>query len=130
MGKVRIKTKTFDEATGVTTVVVGTPLGEFTGKTTFKEETGSPSFERGVELAEWKASIKYVKALKRMYKTKAAAMKEYLDQITDMKECNAYSKEGTKAYKMMNEYLDYARIAQETVDSMKIIWRELADVRG
>ena len=42
-------------------------------------------------------------------------MQEFLNQITDMKECDAFSKEGTKAYKMMKEYLDYVSKAESTI---------------
>ena len=40
---------------------------------------------------------------------------EFLNQITDMKECDAFSKEGTKAYKMMKEYLNYANGAESAI---------------
>ena len=115
MRSFKIKSKDINKETGLTKVTITTSIGEFTGFSKYIEDNDEFSENLGVEIAYMKAVRKYYRTTKRIYKVKAKAMQEFLNQITDMKECDAFSKEGTKAYKMMKEYLDYASRVESTI---------------
>ena len=115
MRSFKIKNKDVNKETGLTKVTITTPIGEFIGFSKYVEDNDEFSENLGIEIAYMKAVRKYYRTTKRIYKVKAKAMQEFLNQITDMKECDAFSKEGTKAYKMMKEYLDYASRAESTI---------------
>ena len=115
MRSFKIKSKDVNKETGLTKVTITTPIGEFIGFSKYVEDNDEFSENLGIEIAYMKAVRKYYRTTKRIYKVKAKAMQEFLNQITDMKECDAFSKEGTKAYKMMKEYLDYASRAESTI---------------
>lgn len=115
MRSFKIKSKDINKETGLTKVVITTSIGEFIGFSKYIEDNDEFSENLGIAIAYMKAVRKYYRTIKRIYKVKAKAMQEFLNQITDMKECDAFSKEGTKAYKMMKEYLDYASRAESTI---------------
>ena len=115
MRSFKIKSKDINKETGLTKVTITTPIGEFIGFSKYVKDNDEFSENLGIEIAYMKAVRKYYRTTKRIYKVKAKAMQEFLNQITDMKECDAFSKEGTKAYKMMKEYLDYASRAESTI---------------
>lgn len=116
MRNFKIKSKDINKETGLTKVTITTSIGEFTGFSKYIEDNDEFSENLGIAIAYMKAVRKYYRTIKRIYKVKAKAMQEFLNQITDMKECDAFSKEGTKAYKMMKEYLDYASRAESTIN--------------
>ena len=116
MRNFKIKNKDINKETGLTKVTITTPIGEFIGFSKYIEDNDEFSENLGIAIAYMKAVRKYYRTIKRIYKVKAKAMQEFLNQITDMKECDAFSKEGTKAYKMMKEYLDYASRAESTIN--------------
>lgn len=115
MRSFKIKSKDINKETGLTKVTITTSIGEFIGFSKYIEDNDEFSENLGIAIAYMKAVRKYYRAIKRIYKVKAKAMQEFLNQITDMKECDAFSKEGTKAYKMMKEYLDYVSKAESTI---------------
>ena len=115
MKRCKIKSKDINKETGLTKVTITTPIGEFIGFSKYIEDNDEFSENLGIAIAYMKALRKYYRATKRIYKVKAKAMQEFLNQITDMKECDAFSKEGTKAYKMMKEYLNYANGAESAI---------------
>ena len=115
MRSFKIKSKDINKETGLTKVTITTSIGEFIGFSKYVEDNDEFSENLGIAIAYMKAVRKYYRTIKRIYKVKAKAMQEFLNQITDMKECDAFSKEGTKAYKMMKEYLDYASRAESTI---------------
>ena len=123
MTRFKIKSKDINKETGLTKVTITTPIGEFIGFSKYIEDNDEFSENLGIAIAYMKALKKYYKATKKIYKTKAKAMREFLNQITDMKECDAFSKEGTKAYKMMKEYLNYANKAESAINIIDETYR-------
>ena len=125
MRSFKIKSKDINKETGLTKVTITTPIGEFIGFSKYIEDNDKFSEIVGIDIAYMKALRKYYRATKKIYKAKAKAMQEFLNQITDMKECDAFSKEGTKAYKMMKEYLNYANGAESTIRLINIRIRKI-----
>ena len=123
MTRFKIKSKDINKETGLTKVTITTPIGKFIEFSKYIEDNDEFSENFGIAIAYMKALKKYYKATKKIYKTKAKAMREFLNQITDMKECDAFSKEGTKAYKMMKEYLNYANKAESAINIIDETYR-------
>lgn len=94
--------------TGVSTVTIGCRLGQFTGTAKLhpEEDVDLRSRYFGCELAESRACVKALKALRREYKNKAAALNEVNSIVKSLKDYNPYTNECRKIRRVYYEYQD------------------------
>lgn len=86
-------------------VTIGTDIGQFTGKVYCREEDwGRESRFFGFELAEIKAEILYARAKKKLYDAKAAALSEFL---FDMSQTRTYERNTFWVKKINHRIADY-----------------------
>lgn len=96
----------YNAETGVSIVVIGCSLGQFVGTAKVHPEEDEDFKSRffGCELAERRAYIKALKALRREYKNKVAALNEVNSIVKSLKGYNHYTNECRKIRRVIYEY--------------------------
>ena len=95
----------FDKKTGISTVTINTPLGEFTGRSKMHlQDYQYPSSFAGCKYAEAKARIKYFKAKRRKIKTQLETMNQFYSTISQMKDFNPNDTNARKARWYIHHY--------------------------
>lgn len=85
---------TFNKETGVSTTTILTDLGLFTGTAYLHEEDRDIMSEyEGCKYAEWRAIIKYYKALLKQKKAIYLNLQNIITNLNRMKDCNKDSRE-------------------------------------
>ena len=89
-----VKDANFDENTGISTVTITTFLGDFLGKSKLHEEDRDLiSNYVGCQYAEWRAAIKFFKAIIKHQETKVETLKNLINNLRQLKGYNENAKE-------------------------------------
>lgn len=92
----------FDQESGISTVIIDTDLGVFTGKSTLHEEDRDiKSIFQGCKYAEMRAMIKYGKEKIKLLKIKVKTLEEI---INGMEKLNDYDKNCHEARYLRKQY--------------------------
>lgn len=122
----------YDAETGISIVIIGCRLGRFIGVAKIHPEEDEDLKSRffGCELAERRAYIKALKALRREYKNKVAALNEVNSIVKSLKDYNPYTNECRKIRRTIYEYQDKIANVETIIKAIQDNINELPQKRA
>lgn len=110
----------FDRKTGISSVTINTPYGQFTGIAKLHPEDINHASEfAGCEIAEMRANIKYLKEQRKEAKIQYKAIQCYYNAISETAEFNPYSKDAQIARRMIKEYTAEIVSLSKTIEAIQ-----------
>lgn len=102
--KTRVISSNYDKDTGVSTVTILTDRGEFTGVSRLQEsDKDVANMLAGGSNAEWKASMKYIKARIAEIKIQLKMLQDFEKRLKHLADYNPYTIECRKLRKQIYE---------------------------
>lgn len=100
--KIKVINADFNSDTGISTVTIRTPLGEFTGTATLHQDD-YPSKFKGCRIAELRADVKYLKAYRRQFRNELNGLNKLVGRMSSYRNYNYNSIEAISVRKAIEE---------------------------